>query len=629
MTTLTMLVWVAGFMVLPALPAAWVMARGLRSGVTAVPLISFALAVAVTTVVSIASWMFGLRLVTTIVWYFVLLLAIDAWFLLRAGRPRRLPVAVDVPAIAAAMLAGVLAIWERTWMAPNMDVFYHLAAARSLQYYDAGFVTDPFYGIGNAGVDPTTGAFNVILGLAARCFGIDPAGLWTGFNLLVVILAPAAFWMLMRQLRVSYSGAALATFALTFLSSAGDLRFAAYPNRVGVTLMILAIAACVAITRSRRAGLSLAFFASLAAAGSHTGVALATLTAAGTLAGGTLVYAWWIRRSGWRTGRLVPRVLIAAAILSISTLAALAPRLWFVFNAPGSDGIHIPNPAGGIAQDGLYRLGGVGLFYDPQASFNGGLVLVLFGATLAIWCLREAARRRDHVMALGAIVSLLPVVVGFNPVVTPILVAVSPYVTWRVLNLLWFAPYVAIALAWRRKPELARLAVIGALLATLPSLHMLFSDDPVVAVRPGVRNLSIWQGWEFDIRKAEGGEAIGELRRFFGDEWPLVATDEMTGYNIVGLVPCRTVAVTAVHAPSFLELKGEGARRRRHMEALFAEGTPAGTRRWYVEEYKPDYLLFWPGRITPKARLEIVQDREMYRVVYDNHGVAVLEVLHD
>ena len=629
MTTLTMIALVAGFMVLPALPAGWVIARKIGGGPSAAVALAFTFSVASAGAVSMVSWFAGVGLSVSLGLHLALLVAVDLAAVIKAGGLRRLSLRQDAPVAAISALVALVAWWERAWMAPNMDVFYHMAAARSLQFFDRAVITDPFYGVGGPGPDPTAGALNVLLGLASHAWHVDPAALWTGLNVFAAMLSPIVFWTLFRQLRVSRRGALVATLALVFIQTSADFRMAAYPNRVGMLVMVVALAGVAAALRGRKTGLAIAAVGGFAASATHTGVAFGVLIAGAVIAVGMGIYARRAEKPSARRARLLRRSWIAVAAMAGMALLAVAPRLWFVVSSEGVGGVDLPSSSTGLAEHGVYRLFGVGVMFDPEAAYSGGALLVVLGTAMAVLCLVSAVRGRKPLMALAAAISLIPVAMGFNPVVTPALLALSPYVAWRALNLFGFAPYVVLAHAWRDRPTIARIALAGALVGALPAYHMQFSGEPPVALRGGMMNVAIWQGWERDARFAGNSTAIGGIANVIGETWPVIATDELTGYDMCGFMPCRVVAVPAGHAPAFMEADGEGDQRRRDMIALFDPMSSPARREHIVRTWDAEYVLLWSGRVQEDVRHEMMAQDDVFEVVYEFRDITLLEVVSE
>jgi len=229
-------------------------------------------------------------------------------------------------------------------------------------------------------------------------------------------------------------------------------------------------------------------------------------------------------------------------------------------------------------------------------------------------------------MGLAGVIGLAPVIIGFNPVTTPVLLGFSAYATYRLLAITWFAPWVAVAVGWRHNPLLARLAVIGALLASLPALHNMFTEEPPVAIRSGVQNVSVARGWERDFTELAGRETIDDLKEALGDSWPTVATDELTGYALAGLANVHVYAVPELHSPAVVERSGSGAIRRRAMWALMAPTTSNERRAQLVRDSGAEFVLLWPNRVAENARIDLIADTEMFDVVYNRGGVVLLKV---
>lgn len=633
---LSSFLWVVAFMVLPALPGAWALTRMLSGGWPMVLIVSFALSTAAAGLAGLTGWAMGISLFAAGLLVAALVIAADVALLMWLKRSRADRVAVELWPLLAMGTTGIIAVLERPWLSPNMDVFYHLAAARSLMFFGSAVVTDPFYGQGSLTADPTSGAMHLLLGLTAKASGHDVAFLWAGLNVLAAVLVPAAFWALFRQLKVPARPAVIATFAIPLLAFQADFRFAAYPNRLGQSLLVLAIVAFAAIVSSRasgnRAGWVLASLAAFAAAATHTGIAIAVLAFAGTVGIGLGVYVLVARRHPGTHEPARPArrfslraVWIAVALQVVFVATAMLPRVWYLLRAGRTDSLASDSGASaGVLS--TYTLLGRRIMFYPQNAFSGGDVMLLLGTALAIVCLAAALRRRDPLFALAGIIGLAPVVVGFNPLITPALLAFSPYATFRLLDLTWFAPYVVMPVAWKLNRPLARVALVGALLAAMPALHNQFTEDPPVTIRSGIQNISIAAGWKRDFTQMAGRDTLDALDKQFDGTWPTVATDELTGYGLAGLLDVHVVAVPQIHAPSFMERTGAGGRRRRAMTALLGPTTSNDRRAALVGETGADYVLLWPNRVAENARLDLIRDTETFDVVYNRGGVVLLKV---
>lgn len=621
------LLWVLAFMVLPALPAAWALGRLLEADWVEATASAFAISVASAGLASIVAYVAGRGLVGVMVAHVALMLVLDVLLVVVAHRASSPHLSFEGWSLAAIGSIGLLAAWERPWLAPNVDAWYHLAAARSVTHTGGALVTDPFYGLGSPVPDPTSGGLHVLLAATSRLSGQDILFLWSGLSMLGAMLLPAAIWALLRQLGVERRYSISIMLALTYLASAAELRFSAYPSHIGLGLLVLSLAGFAAALRGERYAWLLASAAALAASVTHMGVATAVLAMAAIAYFGLIAFAFATRSGGRGTGVPWPekRVGLAAAGMVAGCLVAMYPRLWYLFRTDVPGTLSDSSGATGAVQS-VFQLFGMNLMFHPQGAFPGGDLLLLLGTTMALICLREGARRRDRLLGLAGILGLAPIVIGFNPIVTPVLLSFSPYATYRLLALTWFAPWVAVAAGWRYNQLVARLAVIGALLTALPVLHNMFTEQPPVSIRPGVQNVSVVKGWERDFTQIAGRESIDDLREVFGDSWPRVVTDEMTGYALVGMLDIHVHAVPQLHSPSAFERRWDGGTRRSALAALMAPTTSNERRREIVRQADAQYVLLWPNRVSENARIDLISDTDTFEVVYNRSGIVVLKV---
>jgi len=621
------LAWVVAFMVLPALPAAWALGRLLEADWIEALASAFAMSLASAGAASIVAWTLGRGLNGAAGIHLVIIVVLDVALVLWARRKSARRLTLEYWPTAWMLIIGIVAVLERPWLSPNMDAWYHLAAARSLLFWGGSIVTDPFFGLGSRVADPTSGALHVLLGMTARFSGQDVVFLWAGLNVLSAMLFPAALWALIRQLGAERRHALSTVLAVVFLASTAEFRFAAYPNQIGLALLVLSLAGFAGAVRGRDEAWILATIAGFAAAATHTGVATALVALTGISVAGLTVFAFTTRGAG--RGASVPwperRVWFAALGMFAGAAAAFIPRLWYLTRTNASNTL-AENSGATDSIRSVFTLFGRKIMFHPQGAFSGGDLMLLLGTALAVMCLVEGARRRDRLMGLAGVIGLAPVIIGFNPVITPALLGFSAYATYRLLAITWFAPWVAVAVGWRHNPLLARLVVIGALLGALPALHNMFTEERPVAIRSGVQNVSVASGWERDFTELAGRETIADLKEALGDSWPTVATDELTGYALAGLADVHVYAVPELHSPAAVEGSGSGGLRRRAMWALMAPTTSNERRAELVRDSGADFVLLWPNRVAENARIDLISDTERFDVVYNRGGVVLLKV---
>ncbi len=621
------LLWVIAFMVLPALPAAWALGRLLEADWIEALASAFAVSVASVGLASIIAYATGRGLLGVAGMHVIIMLVLGGGLILAAYRASAARLAVDGWASIGIALIGLVAALERPWLLPNVDAWYHLAAARSLLHTGGALVTDPFYGLGSPVPDPTSGALHVLMAATSRFSGQDILGLWGGLNILGAMLLPAALWSLLRQLGVERRYAIMTMLAVTFFASTAELRFSAYPNQIGLGFLLLALAGFAAAVRGARYAWVLALVAGLGASATHMGVATAVMALAVIAYVGLIVFAFVSRGRGRGTSVSWPErgVTLAALGMAAGSAVAMYPRLWYLFRTNVTGSLADDSGATGAVQS-VYQLFGKRLMFHPQGAFSGGDLALLLGTTMAVICLREGARRSDRLLGLAGIIGFAPIVVGFNPILTPALLGFSAYAAYRLLALTWFAPWVAVAAGWRYNPLVARLAIVGALLTALPALHNMFTEEPPVSLRSGVQNVSVAKGWERDFTQIAGRESIDDLRVAFGDSWPRVVTDEMTGYALAGMLDVHVHAVPQLHSPSAFERRWDGGARRTALKALMAPNTSVERRREIVRQAAAQYVLLWPNRVSENARISMISDTEMFDVAYNRDGIVLLKV---
>src|SRR5205823_5359872 len=71
-----------------------------------------------------------------------------------------------------------LAVWQGPWFSHTADVFYHVAAVRSVLLKGEPFATLPMYPGHAAMPDPTSSGWHTLLALASAAARLDPADAW-------------------------------------------------------------------------------------------------------------------------------------------------------------------------------------------------------------------------------------------------------------------------------------------------------------------------------------------------------------------------------------------------------------------------------------------------------------------
>lgn len=640
-----MIVPVLAALFVPGLGAGVVVARRMRLSLAHAVSIAFAFAVALIALLAIVSYYAGWSLVV-VAWGYLAAapasLALIVFEAVRARRDRRVRSAEDRAGsdgpdrrfaigwqgFVLGTAAALTAAWQQPWWFGTPDGLFHIAATRSILMANQPIVTDPFFGTASKIPDSTAGMWNTVQAVVARVIGVDPASAYLGLTAVSAFAVVLAFWVLACEVGASRWAATWATLAYFSFAWYTDFRAFAYPNKVSIALAFVTIALCVRIaTRPSRLAVGTAGVTGFATLAVHLASGELVLLCGAAIAIVLGVGAFFVRdgteRTRWRSGALATAAALGLAVLL--ELPTLWPRVMALKGSPvvGEDSFLY---AGGdlvrvfgmrFVVPGGFGFGGVWLFW---LTFAVGVVAIVI-------VLKSGSRRAAAVLPLIGLVHVLTL---FPLVSTPAL-GFSSYMVARMVELLRFSPYLALAWAWGRMPGRMRpwARVLGAALLVA-----------AIATQWGyiVSTYRQGEGWprrgyifsvadaqERDIRKAWGFDALFKMREIFGNEYPLVIAEPLTGYHLMGLENVAVVASLPTHTPVFMP-RAEVRQREMDMQWFFNEHATQADRIEIMDAYPAArYVFVWKpysGQVTTRA----IQAMPALKKLIDTPVVTLLEI---
>ncbi len=616
--------------VLPGLGFAAVAARRVRLSWPETVVTSFAFSVAATSAVATFAYYVGLPLDVVLAVYLALIPASVA--LLAAefrgghlGKP-----ALEKAGLIVGGVAALVAMIERPWFDFGADSFYHMAATRSLLATGRPLVTDPFYGTATKVLDPTAGVLHTMQAIFSRALFTDVSTLYMGVTALGAGMAMLAFWVLARRVGGSAKAATIASVAMAAVAYHFDFRVMAYPKHISEALLFLGIALLVRLMEEPSAA--------LAVVAAVVGLATTTMHLAAAemlfLSGGFLLLALGIaavverlgeRERSWRRGLVA--LTATLALVAVLSVPALLPRVGALSGSSVVGGDSFGNLAsetftiGGIA---LVKLGGM---------YTGGPLL--FVALLALIGLAAPSAFRDRepdALAAVALMAMIPLALN-DPLVTPFALHVSSYNVARLAALMRFMPFVGIAWALGRRPA-GREKLLPYMAATAIVLAVIGAAPDLYATATGVHPQGFPRGLDVyglgtttlgqDLREQWGVDTLAQMRAAFGDAYPVVAADQLTGYYLAGLEPVALVATQAAHSPAYIESR-EGPARRADMDAFLAPGATQADRLAIVRRYHIRYVFIRKSQ-TPAVEAGFLGQSALFRAAVTSPEVDLLQV---
>ena len=593
---------------------------------------SFALSVSVVAALATVAWYAGIG-ISVLAWVCLGACAGGAVLLAREWRSGLAVRVAPAPgAWAIALAAGLVSMLQRPWFHASSDIFYHVAAVRSLLTTGRVLVTDPIYGTPTRTMDPTSGIWHTMQAIVARLSGIEPSTIYLGAMGIGAVVLVLGAWTLLR--RVTSSPFAMAAgMALMFVGLYKmDLRVTAYPNVVSYGLAMLSIGLFLRLLQDRSWWtVVLAAIATYATVSMHVGSA-ELVGLAGVAVAAWSVVAWLATRrhkdaAARYDGRAWLRIGFALVAGFVDASPVLLPRLLAL-----SGSSVIGESTFGVISDQVVHLP-LGMSMMLPGSFLGPGSVLWTGSALAAWAGWRAWRRHD-VAALGAfaIASMAVLLLVFPPVAS-VVITFSAHMARRLAKLLQFAPYVAmtwaIGLGLSRWPAARRTVAWTA--GCLVGLSLL--STTVVGVQGEswlpryFGESSVISAWRLDRRAWWGSEAIDAVRREVGDRHPVVAGDPITSYQLSGMLPVYTMDVLESHSPYHVEVVS-GKQRRADAATLMASGTTEANRRAILSRWDASYVVVDPTVRTVGVLPELRSQGGLFDVVVDTPHLVLLKVRH-
>lgn len=594
---------------------------------------SFTLSAAWLSIVAIVAFYTGASLTAVTVAY-AAAIPVSLWIAWRFAR-RMTPGVTGwgAPGLVLGLVAGVTALWQGPWWYGTPDTYYHLAASRSLLVTGRPLVTDPFFGTASTLPDSTAGMWNTMQAVIAQILGTDVASLYRAFTGMGAATVILAFWLLARQVSKSSTAATLATVAYGGAAWVTDFRAFAYPNKLSISFALLAIALLVSIAEKPRRDTVLA----TAAAGF---VALTVHLASGELTllagGGILVILALValgrrhvddKRMAWRAAGGVLAGLVLMVALSLPTLyprvAALSGSsvlgedsfIW------AGDQLIEGLPLGTrMVTPGGFDFGGPWLFWATAA----------IGALMILALVKAAGHRTAAAIPLVLMAHAITVV----PPLSTIALDFSSYMVARMVELLRFSPYVA--LAWSLgdlKPAfrwparvLGMLLLVTAVVTAIPYVRFTYVQDAGEERRGNLYSMDTAR--ELDVRRQWGFSGIQMLREEAGDSYPIVAADPETAYHLAGLVDVAIVASLDTHLPVFID-RDEAAQRKDDMERFYSLDVTPEQRLEILERWDAEYVFVWLTQPHSTDLMIVLREEPALETVIDENSIALFRVDRD
>ncbi|MDO9108688.1 MAG: hypothetical protein Q7U89_06815, partial [Coriobacteriia bacterium] len=598
---------VLALLLVPGLGGAVVFARRLRLTWGYVALLAFAFGVAWIAMLSIAAYFAGWSLSVVLYGYLAAVpvsaaLLYEAWRRARSERASRVRgeagerrIGPAWQGFVLAVAAAVTAAIQQPWWFGTPDGLFHLAAARSLLATGRSLVTDPFFGTNSNIPDSTSGMWNTVQAVVAKALSVDPASAYLGLTAVAAFVVVLAFWVLAQEVSRSRWAATWASLAYFTLAWYTDFRNFAYPNKVSIGLAFLSIALFVRMaTKPDKLLTVVAGIAGFATLAVHLASGELVLICGGAIAI-VLGSMGVLRRDPEQRAQARSGALAVASALGLAVLLELPTLYPRVAALQGSTVIGSDSFL--YAGEDLVRFGGM-MFVLPGGFGFGGAWL--FWLTLAIGIVAILVALKSDSPRTAAVLPLIGLVhvITLFPPVSTLALSFSSYMVARMVELLRCSPYIALAWAWGWVPVPTR-ALSRILGTTLLVAALLTQWGYVVSTYiqgEGIQRrgyiFSVADAQRRDIRAAWGFDALFQMREIFGDEYPTVVAEPLTGYHLMGLETVAVVASLPTHTPVFMS-REEVADRSMDMTWFFNEHATNADRAELLEKYEGEYVFVW------------------------------------
>lgn len=620
--------------VVPGLGLSHGLSRRLGWGWPSVLTLAVATSSALAGVAGLACYLLGASLLAASVAFLVL--AAATWAAgLALGRGRPSPELGRDGLIAGAVAAGI-AVVQGPYMGVTGDSFYHLSAIRSLLVRDQPMVTDPFYGTAVRTLDPTSGIWHTMLGIWSRLTGLDPVGPWIGLNAVGAAALVMALWALLRWVGGSERWASWGIAGYMLFSLFSDFRVAGLPRNGSLFIVFVGLLAFLTLLETRRwSAAAVAFIGGFAAFTVHIGSAVLLLASIASIGAFLLIDAVvaGVRDRAWDFRRL-GAIAGTGAIVGLSAASALLPKLLTMLQpARGAGGESVFALASVTLGEGRIHWPGGLVSFDPGFfPETGGVVLtVLVVAMLVPMAVAAFGRERDTKALGGIALASLPALLLFDPIGASLLERVSPYLTERLVPLMPFATWVAVAWCLARAGAgrartaarwLAYAALAASLVAGAPYVLNTWTGKGGVA-RVGNR-YPVYVTRLIDMRYSWGLDTLAKFRDAVGSRYPRIAGDLESTYYMTALEPVCALASLRSHSPFVVE-HTDGEQRRADNAAIISPDTSDQRRADLLARWKVDYVVLRLDRRDPLASAQALRRSSAVRVLLESRNLIVFE----
>jgi hypothetical protein len=589
--------------------------------------LAYCITVAGLSAVAIVAWFAGgsLALVSA-AW--ALLLVGGVVLLVRYGRGLRGRLDGGWVGVVLAGIGSLVAMFERPWFFTSSDIFYHVAAVRSLVRTGQVLVTDPIYGTVTRVIDPTSGIWHTVQAAFAAPLGIEPSTLYLSALGTGAFVLVASIWALMRRVTGEDRVAVATTLMLLVASGRSDLRASAYPNEItfGLGLLFVALLGRAVEERDRRHVL-LAGVVGFATVTMHLGGAEFVGVAGAAFALWVAVVAWISRRSGQPVPLRAAWYPVAAlAIAFLPALPVVLPRL-LALRGSSVIGAEL---AALIAKDIVWLPGGLRIMWPGH--WLGDPWVFWLGLAACAWAVVRS-RKGGGAAAIAAVtIGALPALLLVNPLVAPIVIEYSAHMARRLAKLLQYAPLVGIAWALGvalADSQSARRRAVGvmAVIATLwlaADVVLGYVPTSIPRIVPGTR--STIAAWSMDRRTYWGSATLRKVRdELAGPTVPLVAGALAPVYQLTGLADVRALAVVEAHSPYHVEVQS-GKERRGDALRLMSAATPETERRALLAKWGVEFVVIDDTVENQPARASMLADAAAFEPLVVTDRLTLLRV---
>lgn len=525
-----------------------------------------------------------------------------------------------VPILAA---GGLLALWM--FLSPGViqpigDTYDHIGYMRRIVSENDLSPTDVLAPAGGGPLrsDPRKGTLHPMLAFWSEATSIDPAALWL---YLPALFAPAAlFAFLFFSTYLLPSGAYLLLAAVLFVLFQGGIGrefFSTIAYGQNLSMIFLWTIMGLTFARLNKAGASPLPFLLLLAAGAgfmHLGFMIQFALMIASLA----IFRRYLGYDSSALWRLAGSVALLAAGLFA----------WKYLSAYGSVNVLHSHRQGLLSLgSGAYIASPIEILRRYSLVFMGGIVL-LPGLFLV--------RRHSDAARACIVLSVLPVLICFNPLVAPAVYGTATYLLHRlVLNIPAFqaiALLMGVSIAWARRSRIsARLAVLAGIFVWIG----LFLTPGKGAVVEAFRSSSFGAGRSSIAGPFE--EVIDRAGRIIPDG-SVVLSDPLTSYALSAYRDVRVVSVLHQHGNPNDPLAMERLAASRDVLSPFVSQRESMR---YLEKFSVNYIVIngaydtpvhefladWSSVFFNPARNKFAGPRDNFSVVYASDRVVVVKVL--